>query len=123
MNLRILIPVMLFIFGVSLCSGKLLAQSDLIYAYVSVYGKAMRNSGETIEKMDIAVDLGNLASQQQMAEGYAFKMKDFQSYAAVLNFMANKGFRLVDTIQFEKSINGTGGTTGVHFIFEKVQTE
>jgi len=110
-------------FGLSLWGGDVAAQSDLSYAYVSVYGKAFRHSGESMENMDIVVDLGSSSSEKQLAENYTHNLKDYTSFAAMLNFMAGKGYKLFDTMKFDRNINGTGGTVGMHFIFEKVQTK
>ena len=84
------------------------------YAYIAVSGKVFSR------KLNVVVDLGE--TQQQISEGekYSKLLSDKKSYAAILNFMVQNGYELVETLDHIQLVSGSGGTTGIVFIMRKV---
>lgn len=83
------------------------------YAYVRVQGKAFS------KKLKVDVDFGDTPEQLKVSEEYSEVLTNKKSYAAVLNYMAENGFELVQTLELTSSYQGSGGTSGVVFIMKK----
>jgi len=83
------------------------------YAYISVEGKIFS------KKLNVQVDLGD--TPEQMKEGKEFSeiLSNKKSYAAVLNFMVDHQFELVNTFDYNFTSQGSGGTSGIVFIMRK----
>jgi len=83
------------------------------YAYVSISGKSFS------KKIKVAVDFGD--SPEQIAEGkkYSELLTNKRSYAAVLNYLVDNQFELVETLDYTSTSQGTGGTSGIVFIMRK----
>lgn len=87
------------------------------YAYISVSGKLIS------KKLKVIVDLGDSQEQVKLGEEYTEVLKNRKSYAAILNYMVENEYELVETLTLEEgsSYQGTvsGGTSGVIFIMKK----
>jgi hypothetical protein len=83
------------------------------YAYISIDGKLFSR------KLKVVVDLGDTPEQIREAEEYSEKLTNIKSYAAVLNYMVEKQFELVEVLDYSQNFQGTGGTSGIVFIMRK----
>ena len=83
------------------------------YAYIVVEGKLLS------KKLKVKVDFGDTPAQLRVGKEYSDKLTNKTSYAAILNYMVDNGFELVETLDFTQSYNGTGGTSGIAFIMRK----
>lgn len=85
------------------------------YAYITVTGKAFSS------KLKINIDLGIKPEQTKLANEYLEQVKDEKSHAAVLNYMAEQGFVLIQALDYSKGYNTNGETTGIWFIMKKTE--
>lgn len=83
------------------------------YAYVSVQGKAFS------KKLKVDVDFGDTPEQLKASDEYSDILTNKKSFAAVLNYMADNGFELIQTLDLTTSFQGSGGTSGIVFIMKK----
>jgi hypothetical protein len=87
------------------------------YAYISVEGKIFS------KKLKVEVDLGDTPEQIKAGQEYTEKVTNKKSYAAILNYMVENEFELVETLTLvgNSSYQGTGsgGTSGIIFIMKK----
>lgn len=87
------------------------------YAYVSVSGKVFS------KKLKVIVDLGDAPEQIKLGEEYSEVLTNKKSYAAILNYMVEMKYELVQTLTLEESYatqgTGSGGTSGVVFIMKR----
>ncbi|UOE47460.1 hypothetical protein MTO98_23925 [Mucilaginibacter sp. SMC90] len=83
------------------------------YAYIQVEGKLLS------KKLKVQVDFGDTPEQLKMGKEYSEKLTGKKSYAAILNFMVQSKFELVQTLEYSETYSGTGGTTGIVFIMKK----
>ena len=83
------------------------------YAYISVSGKLFS------KKLKVEVDFGDTPEQIKAGEEYSEILTNKKSYAAVLNYMVDNQFELVETLEYTYSYEGTGGTSGIVFIMKK----
>lgn len=87
------------------------------YAYISVSGKLIS------KKLKVIVDLGDSQEQVKLGEEYTEVLKNRKSYAAILNYMVENEYELVETLTLEEGSSyqgtGSGGTSGVIFIMKK----
>jgi hypothetical protein len=83
------------------------------YAYISVYGKIFS------KKLKIEVDFGDTPEQMKAGKEYSEILTNKKSYAAVLNYMVENQFDLVETLDYTVTAQGTGGTSGIVFIMRK----
>ncbi|MCJ0742953.1 hypothetical protein [Pedobacter montanisoli] len=83
------------------------------YAYISVEGKALS------KKLKVQVDLGDTPEQIEKGKTYSEHLTNKKSYAAVLNYMIENQFELVNTLGLNSSYKGTGETSGIIFIMKK----
>lgn len=83
------------------------------YAYILVEGKLFS------KKLNVNVDLGDTPEQLKAGKEYSEKLTNKKSYAAVLNYMVESGFELVQTLDYTSSYSGSGGTSGIVFIMKK----
>lgn len=84
------------------------------YAFVSVEGTLFS------KKLKVEVDLGDRQEQIDVGKKYSEILSNRKSYTAILNYMTDEGFELVQTLTLESSSSysgsGAGGTSGVIFI-------
>lgn len=83
------------------------------YAYISVAGKLFS------KKLKVEVDFGDTPEQITQGHEYSEYLTNKKSYAAVLNYMVEQQFELVNTLDLAESYQGTGGTSGIVFIMKK----
>ena len=83
------------------------------YAYISVKGKVFS------KKLKVEVDFGDSAEQLKSGEAYSAILTNKKSYAAILNYMVESDFELVETLDYTSTYQGTGGTSGIVFIVRK----
>lgn len=83
------------------------------YAYISIEGKAFS------KKLKVEVDLGDTPEQIQAGKEYSEILTNKKSYAAVLNYMVENQFELVETLDYSLLYAGSGGTYGIIFIMRK----
>ncbi|MGF7076250.1 hypothetical protein [Mucilaginibacter sp. 3215] len=83
------------------------------YAYIQIEGKLLS------KKLKVDVDFGDTPEQLKAGKEYSEKLTGKKSYAAILNFMVQNKFELVQTLGYTEAYSGTGGTTGIVFIMKK----
>lgn len=87
--------------------------STYTYAYILVEGKLFS------KKLKVDVDFGDTPEQFKAGKEYSERLTNKKSYAAVLNYMVESGFELVQTLDYTSSYSGSGGTSGIVFIMRK----
>ena len=83
------------------------------YAYISIEGKLFS------KKLKVQVDLGDTPEQISKGNEYSEYLTNKKSYAAVLNYMVEKQYELVNTLGLNEAYQGTGGTSGIIYIMRK----
>src|SRR5688572_16713948 len=83
------------------------------YAYISVYGKLFS------KKLKVEVDFGDAPEQIKAGREYSEILTNKKSYAAVLNYMVENQFELVETLDYNETYQGSGGTSGIVFIMRR----
>ena len=83
------------------------------YAYILIQGKLFS------KKLKVDVDFGDTPEQLSAGKEYSETLTNKKSYAAVLNYMVESQYELVQTLDYTDNYSGTGGTTGVVFIMRK----
>jgi len=112
-NVTIILSITLVLI-LTLFSIKSFAQDNAYsYAYVSVEGKLFS------KKLKVTVDFGDSPEQLKKGKEFSKILTDKKSYAAILNYMVDKKFELVEVIDFLYTHDGTGGTSGLAFIMRK----
>ena len=86
------------------------------YAYISVYGKLFT------KKLKVVVDFGDTPQQLQAGQEYSELLTNKKSYAAVLNYMVENQFELVETLDYTETFDGSGGTSGIVFLMRKMKS-
>lgn len=92
------------------------SETSIIYAYVAVSNKALS------KKLKVKVDLGDTAEQQNEGKRLSSALNNKESHAAILNYMAERNYELVETIakQHPHSTDA-GALDGMIFIMRKSQ--
>ncbi len=114
-NLRPLIVILLTV----LLSSAVVKNSDcqekssFEYVYISVSGKIFS------KKLNVEVDFGDEPEQIKKSEEYGKILTGKRSFIAVLNYMVKEGYELIETLDYNYSYQGTGGTIGVGFFMKK----
>ncbi|HRO42765.1 MAG TPA: hypothetical protein PL009_08010 [Flavipsychrobacter sp.] len=113
--LLILLGVILFTSTTSSAQKKLpkTDTESFSYAFVWVQGKLFS------KKLIVEVDFGDSPEQVKAGKEYSEYLTNKKSFAAVLNYMAEQQFELINTQELTFSANGTGGTDGIIFIMKK----
>lgn len=83
------------------------------YAYISVEGKLFS------KKLKVQVDFGDTPEQISAGKEYSEILTNKKSYAAVLNYMVESHFELVETLDHLGIYQGTGETDRIVFIMRK----
>ena len=83
------------------------------YAYITIEGKGFG------KKLKVDVDLGDTPEQIKEGKEYSDILTNKKSYAAVLNYMADNEYELVESRDYSFSFKGTGGTYGIIFIMRR----
>jgi len=105
----LIVFLVLGVFKTSNCQ----VQSNDEYVYLSVTGKMFS------KKMNVEVDFGDEPDQIKKGEEFSNLLTGKKSFIAVLNFMVKKGYELIETLEYNYSYQGTGGTTGFGFFMKK----
>ena len=84
------------------------------YSYITVMGKAFS------KKLNVEVDLGDTPEQVELGKSYSEILNNKKSYAAILNYMAEKKYELVESRDIVGSYQGTGGSYGIILIMRKI---
>jgi hypothetical protein len=107
--LRIILALILTVFFT-----ELFAQDQTYsYAYISVAGKLLS------KKLKVEVDFGDTPEQIKAGKEYSELLTNKKSYAAILNYMVESEFELVETLDYMETYQGSGGTSGIVFIMRK----
>ena len=88
-------------------------EQNYTYAYISINGKLFS------KKLKVEVDFGDTPEQIAESEKYSELLTNRKSYAAVLNYMVENKFELVETLDYIYTYLGSGGTSGIVFIMRK----
>lgn len=83
------------------------------YAFVLVQGKLFSR------KLIVDVDFGDSPEQVKAGKEFSEYLTNKKSFAAVLNYMTEQQFELINTQELTSSAQGTGGTSGIIFIMRK----
>jgi hypothetical protein len=83
------------------------------YAYITVEGKGFG------KKLKVEVDLGDTPEQVNVGKEYSETLTNKKSYAAVLNYMAEKQYELIESRDYTFSFQGTDRIFGIIFIMRK----
>jgi hypothetical protein len=83
------------------------------YAYISVEGRLFS------KKLKVEVDFGDSPEQIQASKEYSEILSNKKSYAAILNYMGEKQFELVNTVDYVATFQGNGGSSGIAYIMRK----
>lgn len=89
--------------------------SVISYAYIRIEGKFLS------KKLKVKVDLGDSELQIKESEKLSEILTNKKSYAAVLNYMAEIGYELVNTLDLTSNYNGSGGTSGIVYVMKKTE--
>jgi hypothetical protein len=71
------------------------------------------------KKLKVRVDFGDTPEQINKGNEYSEYLTNKKSYAAILNYMIENQFELVNTLELTEAYQGTGGTSGIVFIMKK----
>ena len=85
------------------------------YAYISIKGKLFS------KKLNVEGDFGDTPEQIKAGKEYSEILSNKKSYAAVLNYMVESQFELVETLDHFSAFQGTGETEGIVFIMRKMK--
>ncbi|SEN53923.1 hypothetical protein SAMN04488505_11132 [Chitinophaga rupis] len=83
------------------------------YAYILVEGRVFS------KKLKVEVDFGDTPEQIKTGKEYSERLTNKKSYAAILNYMVEQQFELVETLEYAENVMGSGGTTGIVFIMRR----
>lgn len=88
-------------------------QKPYTYAYITIEGKGFG------KKLKVEVDFGDTPEQVNEGKEYSEVLTNKKSYAAVLNYMADRQYELFQSRDNSFSYQGTGGTYGIIFIMRR----
>lgn len=95
------------------------AQKDSVivytYAYIRVEGKFLS------KKLKVNVDVGDTDDQIEAGNRLSYLLTNKRSYGAILNYMAELGYELVNTLDLTSNYDGTGGTSGIIYVMKRVR--
>lgn len=107
------LTILLAIILISLSKESIAQDQNYSYAYISINGKLFS------KKLRVEVDFGDTPEQISEGDKYSEVLTNKKSYAAVLNYMVDNQFELVQTLDYIYTYQGTGGTSGIVFIMRK----
>jgi hypothetical protein len=87
--------------------------TTLSHAYILIQGKGLS------KKLKVDVDFGDTPEQIKAGKEYSEKLTNKKSFAAVLNYMVENNFELIQTLDYTEFTMGAGGTSGIVFIMRK----
>ena len=112
---KIGLSIIISIFLISLSQVTLAQDQNYSYAYISINGKLFS------KRLKVVVDFGDTPEQIAEGEKYSQLLTNKKSYAAILNYMVENQFELVETLDYISTYQGTGGTSGIVFIMRKMK--
>lgn len=83
------------------------------YAYIVIQGKFLSR------KLKVDVDFGDTPEQIKDGKQYSEVLTNKKSYAAILNYMVESQYELVQTLDYTDTYSGSGGTSGIVFIMRR----
>jgi len=83
------------------------------YAYISIEGKVFS------KRLKVKVDLGDTPEQIKAGNEYSNYLTNKKSYAAILNYMVENQFELVESLEYTDAYSVSGETSGIVFIMKK----
>lgn len=86
---------------------------DNSYVYITVQGK------DFSKKLKVIVDFGDTPELIKLGQEYSDLLTNRKSYAAILNYMAENQFTLVESRDVAVIANGYGGSEGIILIMRK----
>lgn len=92
---------------------KIKAKTTYSYAYITVIGKTFS------KKLTVQVDFGDTPEQIILGKDYSEILNNKKSYSAILNYMSERQYELVESRENTFSYQGTGGTSGIIFILKR----
>lgn len=98
-------------------SNGILQIKDNSYVYITVQGK------DFSKKLKVTVDFGDTPELIKLGEEYSDLLTNKKSYAAILNYMAENQFTLVESRDIVASFQGTGGSAGIILIMRKTSVK
>lgn len=87
------------------------------YAYIVVQGKVFS------KKLIVEVDLGDTPEQIKQGKEFSDTLMNKKSYAAILNYMSQNKYELVESRDLNFTFQGSGGSSGIVLIMKKRKTE
>ena len=84
------------------------------YAFVQVDGR------ELSQKLDVHVDFGDSPQQIEAGRLYSKELTGKKSYAAILNYMSENKFELVESLSSKMPAVLTGETSRVTFVMKRI---
>lgn len=115
-NMKLLLTLVCIIAFSAACFSQSNNQAQQFsYAYITIEGKGFS------KKLKVDVDLGDTPEQVQAGKEYSEILTNKKSYAAVLNYMAEHQYELVESRDINSSFQGTGGSSGIVLIMRKKQ--
>ncbi|GAA4209176.1 hypothetical protein GCM10022289_34260 [Pedobacter jeongneungensis] len=94
-------------------TGTLTQDKKYSYAYILIQGKFLSR------RLKVDVDFGDTPEQLKDGRQYSETLTNKKSYAAILNYMVESQYELVQTLDYTDTYSGSGGTSGIVFIMRK----
>lgn len=83
------------------------------YAYITVQGKAFS------KKLIVEVDFGDTPEQIKAGKEFSEVLTNKKSYAAILNYMSEHDYELIESRDYNFTYMGTGGSSGIILIMRR----
>ena len=87
------------------------------YAYIVVQGKAFS------KKLIVEVDLGDSLEEIKKGKEFSNILMNKKPYAAILNYMSQNKYELVESRDLNFTFQGSGGSSGIVLIMKKRKSE
>ena len=108
-----LVIIIFLVSMLSIPSNGLFAQDKPYeYAYVSIDGKSFS------KRLKVKVDFGDKEEEINKGKDYSKILSDKKSYVAILNYMLEHEFELVESF-VNYSVGGSDDTAGIVFLMKK----
>lgn len=92
---------------------KITLDQTYTYAYIKIERRLFS------KKLAVKVDFGDTPEQKKAGKEYSKLLSNKKSYAAILNYMTENQFELVETLDHIFTYMGSGGTSDIVFIMRK----
>lgn len=94
---------------------EIVAQKRETYAYIRVEGKFLS------KRLKVKVDLGDSENQIAAGEKLSDLLSSKKSYAAVLNYMSDLGYELINTLELTNDSSASRGISVIVYVMKKVE--